>query len=111
MSHILTSLGLDRAQVIAATGSSAPKELPPPPKQSKAHLHGRRYKLVRVRLKVYEPWILGMYLSHTPIPVLAACVGVTEEAIRKRIRAHKLFNSGGKPGRPFSKPHFGDVSD
>jgi len=55
---------------------------------------------MRERLQTYEAWLVARFLNGVRVGVLAAAIGVTEEAVRKRLRALGLFNSNGKRGRP-----------
>jgi hypothetical protein len=105
MSHILTGLGLTRDQVRALTGNTA-APLPTTEIETRPELSGHRYKAARKRLVIYERWVVAQYITGVHVDTIAASVGVTAEAIRKRLRALALFESGGKPGRPKLKERF-----
>jgi hypothetical protein len=102
MSAILGKLGLSAEQVRRMTGQTvAETPLPPEPSpEPSERMDWKHLKLARRRLASHESWILGQFISGMSVVEIAACIGTSEEAIRRRIRAKNLFNSDGKPGKP-----------
>ena len=53
------------------------------------------------RIAAHEMWLVGLFVCEGHPPTfIAACLGVSEESVRRRLRAHDLFGTGGKRGRP-----------
>ena len=53
------------------------------------------------RITAHEMWLVGLFACEDRSPTfIAACLGVSEESVRRRLRAYDLFGTGGKRGRP-----------
>ena len=104
MSQILTKLGLDRVRVRELLGEPRAANTVSTHRNANNYWYGPDQLRIRDRLRHHTDWIVAQFvvLGRKPRHI-AALMGVSEESVRRRLRARKLFNSHGKPGRPYPK--------
>ncbi len=91
MSRILKQIGLSRDDVERMLGTRPTKH---------RYLFGPRQAVIRRRLKENATWLVSQFLSGEHPRYIAAALGVSEESVRRRLRGHDLFGTGGRKGRP-----------
>jgi hypothetical protein len=92
MSGVLEKIGLTRGRVQFLLGNVQ--------EEKHRYLYGPRQKFIRERMQEHDTWLVSQYLSGEPPNIIAASLGVSEESVRRRLRAHDLFHTGGSAGRP-----------
>lgn len=104
MSEILTKLGLDRSQVRALLGAPAPTNTVSSEREGTNYWYGPDQLRIRERLALNTKWVVAQFVVKKRKPrEIAGLLGVSEESVRRRLRARNLFKSNGKPGRPYPK--------
>lgn len=76
--------------------SDKPLEEPEPAR----YLYGTRQKFIRDRLRENGTWLVSQFIGGEHPRYIAASLGVSEESVRRRLRSHDLFRTGGSKGRP-----------
>ncbi len=95
---VLESLGLTAEEVREAFGVPEPSELTQ--EEDKNYLFAGDQRRMRRRLKQYHGFIISRYFEGYSPKIIAGFLGVSEEAVRSRLRKANLFRNQGKPGRP-----------
>ena len=91
MSGVLRKLGLTRDAVERMLKTHPVK---------RRYLFGPRQRVIRRRLRENATWLISQFLAGEHPRYIAAALGVSEESVRRRLRAHDLFGTGGRKGRP-----------